>query len=198
MVKLRDQGSPLTLDELQTPVLAENDNAQTWIRRAHAHTAELNRILSDYQRSEEFDAFRPNPDQIGVLRKAFDEHAEALEFYERAANCVSLQSDWRIGDQPSASLEIHLESVSEERSISRHCVARAGLLMAEGNYDEALNLGLQMLALSRSVDHQPMVLGYLVGVACRSISLDVIGAVLERNSLTEEQRQQIGLGVGRL
>ena len=191
LVKLREQGAPLTLDELQTPVLSEDDNAQTWIRRAHPHTTELNRLLSDYQRSEEFDSFRPTPDQIEVLRKAFDEHAEALEFYERAAGCVSLQSDWRIGDQPSASLEIHLESVSEERSIARHCVARAGFLMAEGKFDEALKLGLQMLALSRSVDHQPMVLGYLVGVACRSISLDVIDAVLERSQLTDEQRRQI-------
>lgn len=182
---------PLTLDELQTPVLAEDDNAQTWIRRAQPHTAELNRLLSDYQRSEEFDSFRPNPDQIEVLKKTFEAHVEALEFYERAAECVSLQSDWRIGPQPSVSLEAHLESISEERSIARHCVARAGLLMAEGNFDEALKLGLQMLTLSRSVDHQPMVLGYLVGLACRSISLDVIGAVLERSPLTEEQRQQI-------
>ena len=97
LVKLREQGAPLTLDELQTPALSEEDNAQTWIRRAKPHTDELSRLLSDYQRSEEFQSLRPNPEQVDVLKKAFEAHAEVWEFYARAAECSGLQSDWRFG-----------------------------------------------------------------------------------------------------
>jgi hypothetical protein len=191
LVKLREQGAPLTLDELQTPALSEEDNAQTWIRRAKPHTDELSRLLNDYQSSEEFQSRRPNPEQVDVLKKAFEAHAEVWEFYARAAECSGLQSDWRFGAQPSESLELQLDSTSETRAIIRHCSSRVGLLIAEDNFDEALDLSLQMLALTRSLDHQPMLVGYLVGLACRTVSLSVMGAVLERSPLTDEQRQQI-------
>jgi hypothetical protein len=126
-----------------------------------------------------------------MLQDAFERHAEAFSHYARAADCFGYQSNWRIGAQPSESLELHLKTSSEARSVLRHCWARAGLLMAEGKFDEALNLGLQMLSLSRLVEYEPMVVGYLTGTACRLMSLYVIGAVLERSPLTDEQRQRI-------
>jgi hypothetical protein len=195
LAKLREQGAALTLDELQAERLADDDNAQTWIRRAKPHTEALDKLLRDYQEAEEFQTFRPTDEQIEMLEKAFEEHAEAFELYEKAASCSGFQSDWRIGEQPSESLRIHLDEVSEARSIMRHCSARAGLLMAHGNFDEALQLGLQMLKFSRIAGHQPMVLGYLVSLACRSVSLEVITAILERASLTDEQRVQIDQGL---
>jgi hypothetical protein len=191
LVKLREQGAALTLDELQSPALSEEDNAQTWIRRAKPHTDELSQLLNDYQSSEEFESLRPNPEQVDVLKKAFEAHAEVWEFYARAAECSGLQSDWRFGAQPSESLELQLDSTSETRAIIRHCSSRVGLLIAEDNFDEALDLSLRMLTLTRSLDHQPNLVGYLVGLACRSLSLSVMGAVLERSPLTDEQRQQI-------
>jgi hypothetical protein len=181
----------LTLDQLQTPRLAEDDNAQTWIRRAKPHTEALDKLLRDYQGSDEFAIFHPTAEQIDLLERAFDEHAEAFALYTKAANCPGFQSDWRIGEQPSESLQINMDDSAEARSIMRHCSARAGLLMAQGDFDEALQLGLQMLKFSRIVGHQPMVIGYLVGLACRSISLEVIAAVLERSPLTDKQRGQI-------
>ena len=132
-----------------------------------------------------------NVEQMKMLQEAFEQHAEAFAHYARAADCLGYQSDWRIGAQPSKSLELNLKNSSETRSVLRHCSARAGLLMAEGKFDGALKLGLQMLSLSRRAEHEPMVIGYLVGTACRLISLNVIGAVLERSPLTDEQRQQI-------
>jgi hypothetical protein len=179
------------LDELQADRLAEDDNAQTWIRRAKPHTEALDKLLRDYQGSKEFETFQPTAEQIELLEKAFEDHAEAFELYAKAADCPGFQSDWRIGSQPSESLGELIEEVGEARSIMRHCSACAGLLMAQGHVDGALQLGLQMLTFSRIVGHQPMVLGHLVGLACRSISLNVVVAVLERASLTDEQRLQI-------
>ena len=182
---------PLTLDELYTKALPENDNAQTWIRRARPQTEQLTRLLKDYQSTEEFRLLRPNTEQMKILQDAFERHAEAFSHYARAADCLGYQSDWRIGAQPPESLALHLENVSEIRSVMRHYSARAGLLMAEDKFDEALKMGLQMLALSRQAEYEPMVVGYLVGTACRVMSLYVIGAVLERSPLTDEQRQRI-------
>ena len=126
-----------------------------------------------------------------MLQVAFEQHADAIIQYARAADCSGYQSDWRIGAQPSKSLELNMKNGSETRSVLRHCSARAGLLMAEGQFGEALKLGLQMLSLSRRAEHEPMVIGYLVGTGCRLTSLNVIGAVLERSPLTDEQRKQI-------
>jgi hypothetical protein len=191
LAKLRDQGVPLTYDELYAKALPEDDNAQTWIRRARPHTEQLTQLLNDYLSTEGYGSLRPNVEQMKMLQEAFELHAEAFSHYARAADCLGYQSDWRIGAQPSKSLELNLKNSSETRSVLRHCSARAGLLMAEGRFDEALKLGLQMLSLSRRAEHEPMVIGYLVGMACRLISLNVIGAVLERSPLTDEQRQQI-------
>ena len=178
----------LTLDELQAERLAEDDNAQTWIRRAKPHTEALDKLFRDYHGSTEFETFQPTAEQIEVLEKAFEEHAEAFKLYAKAAECAGLQSDWRIGEQPSESLQVNMDDCTEARSIMRHCSARAGLLMAQRRFDDALQLGLQMLKFSRAVEHQPMVIGHMVGIACRSISLNVLVAVLERASLTDEQR----------
>lgn len=191
LTKLREQGVALTLDDLQSERLAEDDNAQTWIRRAKSHTDALDKLLRDYQGSEEFTKFQPTAEQIELLETAFDEHGEVFELYTKAANCSGLQSDWRIGEQPSKSLQVNMDDCSAARSIMRHCSARAGLLMSQGNFDEALHLGLQMLNFSRAVEHQPMVIGHMVGLACRYISLNVIVAVLERATLTDEQRGEI-------
>lgn len=194
--KLREQGVALTLDGLQIERLAEDDNAQTWMRRAQPHTEALNKLLIDYQRSDECEALRPTAEQIKVLEEAFEEHADAFVLYAKAAGCNGFQSDWRIGDRPSESLGVNLEDSQEARSIMRHCSSRAGLLMSQGDFDEALQLGLQMLTFSRLAEHQPMVLGYLVGIACRSMSIEVIVAVLERASLTDEQREKIDQALG--
>lgn len=191
LTKLREDGVPLTLDELQADRLAEENNAQTWIRRAKPHTEALDKLLRDYQGSEEFATFTPTAEQVELLEGAFAEHTEAFDFYAKAASCSGLQSDWRIGDQPSESLQTNMDESTAARSIMRHCAARAGLLMGQGDFDEALELGLQMLKLSRAVEHQPMVIGHMVGLACRSISLNVLVAVLERATLTDEQRGEI-------
>jgi len=195
MATLRDQGVPITLDELYSKSLPEDDNAQTWLRRARHHTEQLDQQLRDYQSTEEYSTFRPNAEQMETLQEAFELHADVFSHYARAAECSGYQSDWRFGAQPAKSLSLHLNNVAESRSVMRHCSARAGLLMAEGKFDEALKLGLQMLALSRRVEYQPMFIGYLSGTACRLMSLKVIGAVLERSPLTDEQRQRIDLAL---
>jgi len=189
--ELRDQGVALTLDDLQAERLAEDDNAQTWILRAKSHTEALDKLLRDYQGSEEFRSFLPTDEQVEWLEKAFEDHAEAFELYAKAAGCSGLQSDWRIEDQPSESLQVNMDDCAGARSIMRHCAARAGLLMAQERFDEALQLGLQMLKFSRAVEHQPMVIGHMVGIACRYISLNVLVAVFERTPLTDEQRGEI-------
>ena len=191
LTKLREQGVALTLDDLQAERLDEDDNAQTWIRRAKPHTEALDKLLRDYQGSEEFATFTPTAEQIVLLEKAFAEHAEAFDLYVKAANCSGLQSDWRIGDQPSKSLQVNMDDCAGARSIMRHCAARAGLLMVQERFDEALQLGLQMLKFSRAVEHQPMVIGHMVGIACRYISLNVLVSVFERTPLTDEQRGEI-------
>ncbi len=191
LAKLRDRGEPLTYDELYAKALPEDDNAQTWIRRARPHTEQLNLLLNDYLSTEEYQSLRPNVEQMKMLQVAFEQHADAIIQYARAADCSGYQSDWRIGAQPSKSLELNMKNGSETRSVLRHCSARAGLLMAEGQFGEALKLGLQMLSLSRRAEHEPMVIGYLVGTGCRLTSLNVIARVLERSPLTDEQRKHI-------
>jgi len=111
--KLREQGVALTLDALQAERLAEDDNAQTWIRRAKPHTEALDKLFRDYHGSTEFETFQPTAEQIEVLEKAFEEHAEAFKLYAKAAECAGLQSDWRIGEQPSESLQVNMDDCTE-------------------------------------------------------------------------------------
>jgi len=189
---LRKNGEPLTLEELDSKVLPKEENALTWIRLAKPHTKELNKLLLDYMQSDEYSTFRPNAEQLKLLEDTIANHQEAFSLYARAAKCPGYQSDWRIiGPQPSESLGEHLENLQETRSIMRHCWSRASLLMAQDKYDEALKQGLQMLAISRHAESEPMVIGYLVSIACRQMSLKVITAVMERSLLDEKQRDQI-------
>ncbi len=194
--KLRISGEPLTLEELDSKVIPKENNAQTWIKRAHSHTEELNSLLLDYMKSDEYSSFRPNARQVKLLEDTIADHQEGFSLYARAAKCSDYQSDWRIiGSQPSEALGEHLENLQGTRSIMRHCWSRASLLMSQDKYDAALTQGLQMLAISRHVESEPMIISYLVSIACRLMSLNVITAVMERSPLTEKQRDQIDLAL---
>lgn len=188
---LRDQGVALTLDELYSTAVAPDENALTWLRQAQPHTDQLSVLLNDYYLSKEFGELRPSLEQMAVLQVAFEKHAVAFSKYASAAKCLRFQTDWRIGPVPSASLNGLMADCQEARSIMRHCSALVGLLMAEGRLDEALETSLQMMALSTLIENEPFVTGFLVGTACRLMSLQAIVAVLERSSLTAEQRDQL-------
>jgi hypothetical protein len=197
LVSLKERGLPFTLAQLYADKLPDEDNAQTWINRSLAESKHLGELLNQYYQSKEFNILQPTEEQAGLLIHTAEEHGNVLANYIRASRCVGHQSSWRIGDHPSESLEKHLEGTSESRAAVRYMYAHASLLMVQGKYDEALDLGLQMLALSRLLEHEPMVVGYMVGVACRMMSLKVIVAVMERRIMDDGQRDRIDAELAR-
>jgi hypothetical protein len=191
LAQLTERGVPLSLDDVFKPPLPEDDNAQTWIRRGRPHTEELTEILMEYYETEEFHEITPNIEQVKFLIQVFEQYEDVVSNYTRAASCPGHQSDWRIGIPPEESLQEHLENTSEARAVVRCLFSYSGLLMAEGKYDEALDLGLQMMSLSKLLELEPMVVGYMTGIDCRMSSLKIITEVLERRIMDDEQRDRI-------
>jgi hypothetical protein len=125
------------------------------------------------------------------LRSIHEVHGESLKFYAKAAACSGYQTDWRIGKDPSESIKTLVAATAETRAIISYYFAHICLLMEEGRFDEALELSLQSLALSRKLEHEPMVIGYNAGIAGRLISLYALTNIIERRVLDDEQHDRV-------
>jgi hypothetical protein len=77
------------------------------------------------------------------------------------------------------------------RSAARILKARALLLKSEGKLDEALQQCILTLQLARHFNREPMIVNYLVGVACRGSAIDTANQVLRAGAVSKSVRDAL-------
>ena len=68
---------------------------------------------------------------------------------------------------------------------------RSLLLLAEGQTDEALKISIAMFRLSRHFDHEPMLIGYLVALACRGVAVGTTNVALRAGPPSDASRDAL-------
>ena len=115
--------------------------------------------------------------EIGTLADVLDARREAVSLVERAVTCRDYdpQLDGSLSQPEFIASE--LDRVGTIRAAARLLDHRTTVLLARGRREEAAQSAIALLRLARHYDHEPMLVGYLVAIACRGIAHGVANRV---------------------
>jgi hypothetical protein len=126
-----------------------------------------------------------------VLAEYLSDNAEALRLLHQAAAMKSCRYPIDLTKGMTTPLH-HLNSV---RQGARLLYLEAIQHTDKQESQEAVESVLASLALSRSLNQEPMIISYLVHVACQGIALDSLERILNGTSLTDDQLAKLAAGI---
>jgi hypothetical protein len=198
LAAIRAAGDPLTLADLKpTPIPAEQ-NAATYLRQADAEVEAIVSTTTGVEvgkhiKGNNHSYLYPMPPNVQkIIRTALDAHSKAVPLLLKAVACPDYdpQLDYSVPVAPYLIAEM-LPGVQNLRADMRVLQGRAWLLVAEGNYDEAMRMAIAMLRLSRHCDRYPALVGYLVALTVRSSAIDAANLVLQVGPVSKQLRDEL-------
>lgn len=190
LAALRAEGEPLSLADLAHDLPPEQ-NAAVLLRRARSDLEAINKELTDVYDSEGYDDGRLSEAELKTIRSTLETYPKVIPLLEQAAACEDYdpQLDYTVG--PAAFLAGQVDHLSHPRTVARVLRARVPLLLADGEREEAIRNCILMFRLSRHFERQPMIVGYLVSLACRGIAVEGANLVLRAGPLSDDSRESL-------
>lgn len=209
IAKLQAAGEPVSIADLGKNPPESKDNAATYVDLAKDSGLAIQMAVSDVEEQELLDrekageklqALRDDdPVMIDIYRSALAAHPKVIELLIQASSCprYHMTVNYKIGSPPEFIGEM-LEQVQSQRATMRVLSYRVRLLLAEGKPEEALDTCLVMLRLSNLFSQSPALIGQLVAIACRSVSLEATNQVLRAGEISAEARQRLEAELAKL
>jgi hypothetical protein len=199
IAELRGAGEPVSLADLAQPPISGEKNAAIYIQQATQQTEKWQQDYYKYEDSpqgklldeKEDKGELPNADEISAIRATVDAYPTVLPVIEKAAACEEYVSllDFRM--TPKQLLDHAIAHAQTVRSLFHFAHSEMIVLVAQGNSDDAVRLGAQMLRLARLIDREPLLMNHLVSLAMRGIMFDAINLALRHNSISPAVRVEL-------
>jgi hypothetical protein len=198
IAELKTEKQPTTLSDLARKPVPPEQNAATFLRRAAEGQMAIESAVEaarDKLGHQDADVAWENYHAVeslqNVLHKAFDEHADTVKLLEQASHQTVYDPQLDFEQPPTKFLEGYLDTMQSMRQPIRVLNYRVVMLLTEGKREEALDTCLAMLRLCRLYDQQPLLVGCLVSLACRSVSIEAANHVLRSGELPEEAHDKL-------
>jgi hypothetical protein len=192
LAELRATGEPLSLADLARKPIPPEDNAATYLRRAKndVQAIQLEVTAADEACSaaeqKAFEEGHLSPAMVKAIRAAFESYPHAMPLLEKASECADFDPQLNFNtDLVDVFVADMLPHMQDSRSDMRVLNYRALLLLADGQREEALRTSLIMFRLCRHFDRNPTLVGYLVAVACRGVSIFATDLILRSGPLPD-------------
>lgn len=188
IAKLRAAGQPLTFAEWEKslPKVSEADDAAPFYRAALA----LRRRSTDDRVYELIDWVKADAAQLAAsgpsaaeFERVLAENALALEMADRGSALPQCAYDFGLANGVGAVLP----QLSSARSLCRLLYLRTMWLARQGKPGEAADSLVSSLRMLRMFDRQPVLIGYLVKIACLALDVEAVATVLETGRLSDDQ-----------
>jgi len=192
LAALRAEGEPLSLADLARKPIPPETNAAVFLRRARSDLEAINNNeLFDVYSSDDYEEGRPSESELKTIRSVLETYPKIIPLLQQAAACPDYdpQADYTVA--PQAFLAEHLDRISDPRFVARVLRARVLLLLSQGKREEALRTCITMFRLCRHFDHEPLMVGYLVSVACRHVAVEATNLVLRAGPLPKDSREAL-------
>jgi hypothetical protein len=194
---IRAAGDPASIADLKPEPIPNEVNAAAAIDKLAPRLEEFSKDYARFFDSEQGKAFRelkegerPTEEQIAAMRTILDKYADLERMILAAAAMPEYAStaDFSLGFHDY--LEANLSHI-RIRTIARYIHWRVQVLIAEGQREEAIDLGLKLLRLSELHESEPTMLSFLITVAVRNIALQSIFEALSAGPVSAETHQRI-------
>ena len=190
---IQSTGDPLSLVELARDPIPPETNAAVFLRQAGDDLQAIDKELIDVYGSESYRSGHPDESELESIRSALEAHPEVVSLLTQAARCPDYDSqpDYTVGAQAFMAAGAGRRDNLRLRSAVRLLNARILLLQSQGKQEEALENCVLLLRLARHFEREPMLIGYLVAVACRGLGVSATNGVLRAGPLPTGSRQAL-------
>ncbi len=188
IAKLRAAGQPLTFAEWEKslPKVSEADDAAPFYRAALA----LRRRSADDRLYELIEWVKADTAQLvasgpsaAEFEQVLAENALALEMADRGSALPQCAYDFGLANGVGAVLP----QLSSARSLCRLLYLRTMWLARQGKPGQAADSLVSSLRTLRMFDRQPVLISYLVKIACLALDVEAVATVLEAGRLSDDQ-----------
>jgi hypothetical protein len=177
---IRAAGDPVSLADLARERVPPTErNAAVFLRRAKDHVDNISKELNAVYAKEGFSEGVLSPTDVKAIESALRAYPDVVPLLQRAAECPEYDSqpDYTVG--PQVFLTDSLSRGELLRAVSRLLAARVYALVSHKDREEALRTCLSLFRLSRHFsDREPMIINYLVSLACRGVAINAANVVL--------------------
>lgn len=187
---IRAAGDPLSIAELARDPIPPERNAATFLRRAQDDIEAISKELMDVYGSDGYSNGSPSESELKKIQSALEAHPDVIPLVQQAANCADYdpELDYSLGPRQFMN---SIERLSGLRSPIRLLKARTLLLKSQGDLEEALRNSMLIFRLCRHYDREPMLVGYLVGAACRGVGVEAANLVLRSGPVDKSAREAL-------
>jgi hypothetical protein len=198
LAQIREAGEPLSLAELAREPVPPERNAATFLRRAKTETEAVDRELRALRDTKQFSQWPWSAQTQKTVRSALEAYPKVVPLLIQAVDCPEYDAQLDYTLLPDQFMEELLKEVHSCRGPARVLEARALLLAAQGEHDEALRTALAISRLARHFEHEPMLVGYLPAIAVHGIANHTAGAVLQSGPVSKEVRDALDTEMAKL
>lgn len=197
--RLRAEGSPTSLQDILRTNIADEENAALVLQSIKN---ELNNFLTEYYAFSETPLGKDFEKRAGLGEPPTAEQTDVIEEILKHHEAVFLQVRYAAGLPWYAALhdfsagtnhlmEELIEEASLVRSAARLLFHHSLVAKARGDLNEATLIGIDILKLSRLCEQEPVIISYLVSVACQHIACRELNQIVRQDSLSKEMRDRI-------
>ncbi|WP_372723552.1 hypothetical protein [Novipirellula sp.] len=189
---IRDRGEPVSLANLRTAAVAEDENAATYLKPIAAEVEQVVNEAYPIAYPDDF-SWRHGlaEGQIATLRQIFDAHPHLPDQLALASHCNSLAWPLDFESSPNELMGQVMQVSQQVRAIARLQVIRTRYLAAIGKPDDAVAVCLEELRLVRLQADTPLLVSWMVNMACRREVLFQLNGILQTETLTPQTHAEI-------
>ena len=166
-------------------------NADAFLRRAADDLDAIQKELLAYYPKRGYPPETVAPADQDKLEKLFADYPKVMPLLEQAANCPDNDPQLDCSLPTTRFLELYFKRPEKRRLINRVMLTRSAWLLSKGRADDALATQLLTLRLTRQWRREPLMIGYLVTVACEVGAMEGANRVLQAGPVSRPSRQAL-------
>lgn len=189
---IRERGEPVSIADLKPEPVADGENAATYLAPIAQEIQQVVDEAYPVALAEDF-SWRTGltQDQTAQLRTILDAHSDLAGQLTEASHCEKLAWPLDYDRGPSDLMEQVLRAPQSVRSIARFQVCRARYLAAIDNPDAAVAVCLDELRLTRLQADTPLLVSWMMNMACRRQVVSELNGILQTKTLLPETHAAI-------
>lgn len=196
---IRAAGDPASIADLAPEPIPDDENAAAILKRlkpqlaafskdqARFYDSALGKVYSEAENRGE----PATEEQIAAIREIIEKYPELEAGIAAAAQCQKYGSQMDFSLDHEKFLDVFLKDGMDVRTAARFAHWRAKLLMHDVKSQEAVDQGIHLLRLARLHESEPLLFAFLVNVAVRSITTEMLYDALATGPITAEQHAQL-------
>ncbi len=191
VTKLRNEiiqsGDYLDIKDYPLTIVEDEENAYRLLSEIEEQLNLFEKQILEAELDEAYDTERWNSfsqQNLNQLITLADENAELFTNLFRVAECKGFRSKF----EPTEGFAAVLPHLTQIRSACRALSLKAFVDASKGRGDEAMDASLAILRLGKFADSEPLLITYLVSIACETLSL---GTTYQVCALTDVSQNKI-------